>query len=154
MPPLNSTCYAEQAESLHRMPQRTLVLFNIGPPFGGFRLAVNPHLFGASGSTAFPALERVIQNLQSVLAAHPPDTWSRLVESEGMIGDPAELFGGRPGRVDFTCDPASTTGDVVVRAFLRFRLWPLGGWAVYDAWHREADGRWVGFAEEELAEVW
>lgn len=136
------------------MPQRALVLLNVGPPFGGFRLAVNPGIFGATGSAAFPALERIVYNLQSVLAAHRPDTWSRLVESDAMLGDPAELFGGRPGRVDFTCDPDSNTGDVVVRAFLPFRVWPLGGWAVYDAWHREADGTWVPFAEEELAILW
>jgi len=136
------------------MAIRTLVLFSFGAPFGGFRLAIGPRAVGGRDSATFGALERAVHNLRSVLAAHPPDRWAQLAQSEVAIGDAAKLFEGRSGFVDFQCDPRSTTGDVVVRAWCPFRLWPLGGRAVYDAWHREADGTWVPFGEEELAALW
>ena len=136
------------------MAIRVLILFDPRSPFGGFRIAMGPGLVGASDCAAFRALERAVHNLRSVLAAYPPDTWPRLARSEAAIGDAADFFEGRPGFIDLNCDFSCPTGDLVVRALLPFRRWPFGGWAVYDAWHREADGSWVPFGEDELNELW
>ena len=59
-------------------------------------------------------------------------------------------LGERYGFVDFTID----NDDVVMRAHYPFRIWPLGGWAVFEGWHRDADGKWVPFTEDELAILW
>jgi hypothetical protein len=136
------------------MSHRSIVLLSLGPPLGGFRIAVDPGLIGLNDAAPFGSLERAVSNLQSVLAAHPPDTWQRLARSDAVIGDAGDLLAARRGALDLACDPTSTTGDVVIRASLAFRIWPFGGWAVHQAWHREADGRWVPFTDEELAELW
>ncbi len=136
------------------MPLRTVVLFNVGPPFGGFRLAVAPGVFGLNSPAAFEALERALGRAVHELRAHPPDTWVRLCE-QGLGAESVPRLGDREGVVDLTGNAANdTAGDVALRAFLPFAAWPLGGWAVYDAWHRSADGVWTPFGHDELTRLW
>jgi hypothetical protein len=43
---------------------RRVVLFNIGPPFGGFRFAVRPGAFGLDSPEAARALEQAVANVR------------------------------------------------------------------------------------------
>jgi hypothetical protein len=104
------------------MSHRSIVLLSLGPPLGGFRIAVDPGLIGLNDAAPFGSLERAVSNLQSVLAAHPPDTWPRLVLSDAAIRDAADLLAGRSGALDLACDPTSTTGDAVIGASVAFRI--------------------------------
>jgi len=136
------------------MPHRAVVLFNLGPPFGGFRAAVRPGFIGLDNVAAFEALERAIGNAYTLMSAHPPDAWGQLSAADSFRAAVPRLED-REGVVDVTGDATNeAAGDVVLRAFLPFPLWPFGGWAVYEGWHRGVDGVWTPFTQEELAELW
>jgi hypothetical protein len=133
---------------------RIIILFNLGPPFGGFRIAARAGLLGFDNPAAFLALERAIDTAYTLLRAQPPDTWQQLAADDSFAAA-IPSHDGRAGVIDLTGDGVtSTPGVVLVRAFLPFRFWPLGGWAVYGAWHRGTDGTWTPFSEEEMAGVW
>ena len=132
------------------MPVRSVLLFNLGPPFGGLRLAVRPGLFGLNEPSAFEALEHAIAAVQDVLRSHPPNTWHDLPNTvfEPHIQD-------RTASIDVTGDVTDTTvATVVLRARLPFRGWPFGGWVVHEGWQCAADGSWTPFTDEALADVW
>jgi hypothetical protein len=132
------------------VPIRTVVLFNLGDAFGGFRMAVRPGLFGLNDPDAFLALESTIHDVQQSLSFHPPSRWPAIAAS---VARPQ--INGREASVDLIGDAADDRdGDVVMRAYLPFHLWPLGGWVVYEAWRRTSDGSWASFGEEKLAEMW
>ena len=136
------------------MSQRAVVLFNLGPPFGGFRTAVHPGVFGLNNPAAFAALDEAIQEAFSLLSAHPPDSWPDLHASGALAMTPPR-FEGREGVIDVAGDAIDdAAGEIVMRAFLPFSKWRLGGWAVYEAWHRDPDGTWDPFSDHELASVW
>ena len=136
------------------MSHRAVILFNIGPPFGGFRVAVRPGAFGLNNPAAFAALDAAIQEALSSLSAHPPSSWPGL-HASGALAPTPPRFDGREGAIDVTGDATDdAAGDIVMRAFLPFPRWPLGGWAAYEAWHRDSSGMWTPFSEEELAIVW
>ena len=136
------------------MPLRTVVLFTIGEPLGGFRMAFAPGIFGLNNVQAFTALERTLQALKSVLSVHPPDTWQRISEGDALELAEVMDFGEREGFIDFTTDVTKSKCEVVLRAFLPFRIWPFGGWAVYAGWHRNGEEAWVPFSQDELATLW
>lgn len=134
------------------MPLRSVILFNLGPPFGGFRLAVNPRLLGMEDHAAFPALEEAIATAFTLLAAHQPSSWPSVAQEAFAAATPC--LGGREGVIDCTSNASDQeTGEVVLRAFLSFPGWPLGGWAVFDAQHRTAEGIWIPFTSDEL-QIW
>jgi hypothetical protein len=136
------------------MWHRAVVIFNIGPPFGGFRMAVRPGMFRLDHPAVFTVLEEAVQTAFSTLSRHSPDTWPQLHAAGELTAIPPR-FDGREGMIDVTGNPADTSGgELVLRAFLPFSGWPLGGWAVYAAWHRQPDGTWSPFSEKELASVW
>ncbi len=133
---------------------RVVVIFNLGPPFGGFRLAARAGLLGADNPAVFEALEQAIETAYTLLRAHPPSTWQQLA-ADDFFTAAIPRYEDREGVIDVTGDGVlRTPGDVLLRAFLPFRFWPLGGWAAYGAWHRESDDGWTSFNEEELRNVW
>ena len=132
------------------MPIRTVVLFVLGDAFGGFRMAVQPGVLGLNNLGAFQALESMIHDVQNHLSFHPPSAWPKIAAS---VARPQ--LDGREIIIDLTGDAGDDRdGDVVMRACLPFQVWPLGGWVVYEGWHRTKDGSWTEFAEKKLAEVW
>jgi hypothetical protein len=132
------------------MPIRSVVLFNVGPPFGGFRLAVHPGVFGLNDTSAFDALEDALVACHAALRSRPPSTWHDLPEA---MFEPD--IRGRRASIDVTGDVTDTAGgDLVARARLPFQTWPFGGWVVHEGWHRAADGSWSPFTDGELARVW
>ena len=142
------------------MSLRVVVLFNLGPPFGGFRAAARvpgsrlPGLLGLDNAAAFEALEQAIQQAFVFLQAHPPDSWRKLASADSFRASVPRLDD-REGAIDVTGDATNdAAGEVMLRAFLSFPKWPLGGWAVYEAWHRDLDGVWTPFDEDELAGIW
>ena len=141
---------AEQA----RDPVRIVVFFNIGPPFAGFRAAGRPGMLGLDNAAAFEALEHAIQKAFVLLRAHPPSAWQELAAGDSFRAT-IPRFENREGVIDVTGDAThDEAGDVVLRAFIPFSLWPLGGWAVYEAWHLGTDGVWTPLSHEELATLW
>lgn len=136
------------------MPQRVVLIFNIGPPFGNFRIAMRPGVFGVDHPAAFDALEEAIEEAFSILSFHSPDAWPEL-HAAGDVTLPPPRFDGREGVLNIAGNPSDASGGwVVMRAMLPFSGWPPGGWAVYEAWHYEPDGTWNAFSEEELETVW
>jgi len=132
------------------MPVRSVVLFNLGPPFGGLRLAVRPGFLGLDAPSAFGALEEAIAAVRDTLRSRPPSAWYDLPDTvfEPHIQD-------RKASLDITGDVTDTTvAKVVVRALLPFRGWPFGGWVVHEGWQCAADGSWTPFTEDALADVW
>lgn len=135
------------------MPLRAVVLLNIGPAFGGFRLAARPGVIGLDDPAAFAALESAIEAAYTLLSAHPPSRWPALAGPGFASATPR--LGEREGAIDCTVTATDdTAGEVWLRAWLPFAPWPLGGWAVYEGRHRAADGTWTPFSPEELAALW
>lgn len=136
------------------MPIRAIVLFNIGSPFGGLRLALAPGFLGIDHPEAFEALEGAIDDTYKVLGATRPDAWPELASSG--YGPVPPRLGKREGFVDVAvgADDGGPGDEVLARACLPFRLWPLGGWVAYDGRRRSAHGTWTPFSDEELAELW
>lgn len=132
---------------------RIVVLFNVGPPFGGFRIAA-PGLFGLDDPAVYETLEKATHEAFELLRAHPPSAWSQLAAGESFRAA-VPLFEGREGAIDVTGDATDdAAGAVVLRAFLPFAAWPLGGWAFYQAWNRGADGDWTPLSQDALAALW
>ena len=62
---------------------------------------------------------------------------------------------GREGFIDATGDATDDTeGDVLLRTFLPFAHWPMGGWAVYAGWRRRADGVCKPLRHDRLMTLW
>ena len=102
----------------------------------------------------FSVLERIVQKACSAISAYPAETWQRLTESDALAEAIEEDLDERHGVVDFTTNVDDPASDVVMRVFFPFRIWPLGGWAVYEGWHRNAGAKWVRFTQDELAKLW
>ncbi len=117
-------------------------------------MSVHPGTLGLNNAVSFAAIETVLSATLARIEQIPSDEWSRLHE---RLASDLSLpnFGGRPGFIDFTGskDPDGTR-HLVVRGFLPFRAWPLGGWAVYDGRHFAVGGDVTPFTQEELGEVW
>ena len=135
-------------------PIRILVLFNLGPPFGGLRLAVHPAVFGVRDAEPYRNLEALVRAIFTRLEPMAAEPWSRVGE---VLAADLELraLSARAGVVDFGRreDPDGTR-HVVARGFVPFRLWPLGGWAVYDGRHFGSSGDVSPYTEEELGVIW
>ena len=133
---------------------RTVVLFNLGPSFGGVRMAVRPGTLGLDDAEAFAAIEAVLSATFARIEQNPNDEWSRLRE---RLTSDASLpsFGARSGSIEFTGgEDLDGTRHLIARCFLPFRAWPLGGWAVYDGRLFAVGGKVTPFTQEELGEVW
>lgn len=135
------------------MPVRGVVLFNLDAPFGGFRAAGPPGLFGLDDPKAFAVLERAIESAFTLFSAHQPADWPVIAPTGFAAAVPC--LEDREGFIDY-CGSAVTEGhgEVILRACLPFRAWPLGGWVVFEGRHRALDGSWRPFTPEELAELW
>lgn len=113
-------------------------------------MAMRPGMLGLNDPDAFQALESTLRELQERLSFQRPSKWPEI--AAGML---RPQINGREVRVDLIGDAGDDRdGDVVMRACLPFRGWPLGGWVVYEAWRRTSDGSWSSFTEEQLAEMW
>ena len=134
-----------------RMPIRVVVYLNVGPAFGGFRVAGRVQT--DAHAAEFQELERAVDAARHLLSAHDPEDWPPLTDADAASAVPR--YQGRTGQIDFTGGQSPEGVDIVVaRALLPFSFWPLGGLAVYEAWHRGADGGWAPVPQEELAEKW
>jgi hypothetical protein len=135
-------------------PLRRVVLFNLGPPFGGFRMSIQPRALGLANAEAFTVLEAVVKASFARVEQVAWTEWSTLREQ--LDSDAAlKVLSPRPGFVDFhRHDDPDGTRHLVARAFLPFPAWPLGGWAVYDGRHFTLAGGATPFTEAELDEVW
>lgn len=135
------------------MPIRSVVLLNLGAPFGGFRVAGRPGLFGLDDPRAFAVLERAIESAFTLLSAHQPAEWPEIAPTGFAAAVPR--LEDCEGFID-CCGSALTEGhgEVILRACLPFRAWPLGGWVVFEGRHRALDGSWRPFTPDELAELW
>ncbi len=135
------------------MPVRAVILLNVGPPFGGFRLAARPGMLGLDYPDAFVALERAIERAYTLLSAHRPADWPTIAQTGFDLAIPR--LGEREGFIDFTGSAMSDeAGEVVARACFPFPAWPFGGWVVYEGRHRALDGTWTPFTTEELTRLW
>jgi len=137
------------------VPVRAVIFLSLGPPFGGFRIAGRPGLFGLDNPRAFQTLERSIEGTYTLLSAHRPADWMGIAQTETGFEAAAPRLGERTGFVDCTGDAMTDeTGKVILRACFPFRWWPLGGWVVYEGRHRALDGTWTPFTADELAKLW
>ena len=135
------------------MPIRRVVLFNIGPAFGGFRFAAAPGRYGLDHPAAFAALEQSIATAFSLMSEHQPSEWRTLAATGFEAALPR--LGDQEGVLDCSAgEEGEGVLGVVLRASLPFARWPLGGWVVYDARYRAADGSWSPFTPDELAKLW
>jgi len=135
-------------------PLRRVVLFNLGPPFGGLRMAVHAGALGLADAETFTVLEAVVQASFARVEQVAWTEWSTL--GEHVASDAAlKALSPHAGFVDFSRhDDADGTRHLVARAFLPFRAWPLGGWVFYDGRHFALAGGAFPFTEAELNEVW
>ena len=133
------------------MAVRVVVYFNLGPDFGGFRLAGRVRT--DAHAAEFQELERALEAAHRLLRADDPNDWPPLTDAE--MAPTIPRYRGRRGRMDFV-EAESPEGVlmVVARALLPFPWWPLGGLAVYEAWQRDTDGSWAPAPREELAQKW
>src|SRR5207245_3069130 len=94
---------------------RAILVFRIGPPFGGFRIAFRPGF--VDWPEGFAALEAAVARVRTFLIQLPPDQRSRMLSGE--TGWPQELaaqLGDRPGFIDGVSYPSTDGGnDVVLR---------------------------------------
>jgi hypothetical protein len=150
---LNALRQPAHEDSQTAAPIRAVVLFNLGPAFGGFRVAVPPGTYGLDHPEAFEALEDAIDKAYALLAVLPPERWRGLSKDAYDMALPRldDRVGVIHGSGTATSDAA---GAVVLRASFPFRFWPLGGWVVYDGRHRSLNGTWSRFTHEELDECW
>ena len=136
------------------MPIRRVLLLNIGPAFGGFRIAAAPGRYGLDNPDAFAALEQSVETAFSVLSGHQPAEWPSLAVT-GLLDAARPRLGMLEGSIDCS---GTEEGDgvlgVVVRAHLAFARWPLGGWIVYDGRFRAKDVSRSPFTSEQLALWW
>ena len=135
-------------------PLRRIVLFNLGPAFGGLRIALNPRVLGLANAETFAVLEAVVHATFARVERVPWDEWSSL--GEHLASDTSlQALSPRAGFVDFHRHDASDgTRHLIARVFLPFHGWPLGGWAVYDGRHFARMTGPIPFTELELDEVW
>jgi hypothetical protein len=131
-----------------------VVLFGLGPAFGGFRIAGRPgFIFGLNHPVAFNALEQALDAAQGILRSLAPKDWAALTEAE--LERVLPWCDGRKGEIELGGQSfEDRSGEVVARTFLPFRYWPFGGWAVYEGWRRSADGTWAQFSDEESMQLW
>ena len=117
-------------------------------------MATRPRLvFGFDHPIAFAVLEQALETAKSFLSPFSPQEWGGLPEAQLRALRPR--WNGLEGGIDFAGEAfESGVGEVVARAFLPFRYWPLGGWAVYDGWRRSADGVWTPLGHEEAMQLW
>ena len=136
------------------MPLRIVVLTRIGSPAGGFRIAFKPGVF--DWPEGFVALERTLRESANYITGLPKDRRFRMLRGEEQGPDTlVPRIDGREGGVHLSGGfQEDGTADIVLRASLNFRWWPLGEWAVYDGVHIRADGTSSAFSDSELAEVW
>jgi hypothetical protein len=131
-----------------------VVLFNFGPPFGGFRCAVRPGAFGLNHPDAFAAIEGALATSFAHLAHTPFERWAQLGQellSEQLVPH----LGDHTGLIDFSfTQDTDRTRHLLARGFFSFRYWPLGGWVVHDGRHFSPDGEVTPFTADELAPVW
>jgi hypothetical protein len=133
------------------MPVRVVVYLSFGA--SGFRMAGRPGTLGMDYPRAFEVLEHSIEIAFTLLRAHPPSEWIAL--SQSALDFAVPRLGEREGYIDCMGDAViEGAGDVVLRACFPFRVWPLGGWVVYEGRHLGADGSWTPFTEEEQAALW
>jgi hypothetical protein len=136
------------------MPVRSVVLFNLGPPFGGFRFAVRPGALGLDHPDAFAAIEAALSTIFEHLAHAPFERWAQLAQ-ELISKDLVPHIGEHTGLIDFSVtQDADGTRHLVARGFFCFRYWPLGGWVVHDGRHFRPDGDVAPFTADELAPIW
>lgn len=135
------------------MTVRAVVYFNLFRPIGGFRLASRVAGFLDSPDT-FDALEAALERAQKLLEPHAPEDWPEL--KDRLEAEATPRIGGREGAVALAAFHSEDDArmEVVLRAIMPFRFWPLGGRAVWGAWYRSADGEWVPFDEKEIDRVW
>jgi hypothetical protein len=135
------------------MPLRAVVLFGVGPAFGGFRIALRAGSLGLDHPLAFQELERAVMRAQSLLMPHPPEAWPGMGEAAFRAAVPR--LGGHEGTLDVMGSATShVDGEVLLRASLPLRGWPFGRWVVYEGWHRTGTGTWSLFTADELQDVW
>jgi hypothetical protein len=136
------------------MPVRSVVLFNLGPPFGGFRSAVRPGALGLDHPEAFAAIESALVQSFQRLSKTPFAEWKQLARepaSEQLV----PRLGTRTGLIDFSvAQDSDGTRHLLARGILPFPYWPLGGWVVHDGRHFRPGGDVTPYTPEELAPVW
>lgn len=135
------------------MPLRTIVLLNIGPGFGGFRLALRTKGDRPDQAETYTALEQVLEHCFSRIAQFPWDEWTRAKqELHAVIAPLAEAS---LARVDMDAGEHSDGSRFVVgRVFRAFPFWPLGGHASYDGYHYTRDAVPTPYTHDELMQIW
>jgi hypothetical protein len=136
------------------MPVRSVVLFNIGPAFGGFRSALRPGALGLDHPEAFTVIEAALTKIFEQLAHTPFEQWralARAPESEHLV----PRLGNRKGVIDFlVAQDNDGTRHLIARGMISFPYWPVGGWIVHDGRHFNPQGDVTPYTPEELAPVW
>ena len=133
---------------------RAILVFRIGPPFGGFRIAFRPGF--VDWPEGFAALEAAVARVRTFLIQLPPDQRSRMLSGETPW--PEELviqLGSRPGFIDgISYANAAGGSDFVLRGSFPCLWWPLGEWVVFQGVHIRSDNRAEPFSYEELTALW
>ena len=134
------------------VPLRVVVV--LGPAFGGFRIAFRAGLFGLDWPAGFEILEAAVLRHLRRFASISPERRARLREEPlPPLLDPE--LSARAGVVDGMIASEEAGGTLVVmRASFPFRLWPFGGWAVFEAGRIGSDGRLALVSHEELQRYW
>jgi hypothetical protein len=136
------------------VPIRTVIALNLGPPFGGFRIALRAGALGLNWPEAFAALEAAASTELQLLAALTPERRARMRE-EPLPARPPPQYGDRLGVIDGMMAPTEDRATLLLlRAIFPFRFWPLGGWAVYVGARIGADNQVETLSTEQLEKYW
>jgi len=137
------------------MAIRSIVILNIGPPFGGFRLAARAGFLGLNNRKIFEKLERGIDSIFEVLNKTAIDNWQNAIVNHSESKDFKKIMGSRPGIMDYSVDE-ETNGHVklIVRACIPFRIFSFGGWTVYDGIILKDDNMPYRLSDQELFKYW
>jgi len=133
---------------------RAILLFRIGPSFGGLRLAVRPGVM--DWPEGFVVLESAVARVMTFLIQLPPDQRARVLSGETPW--PKDLMadlGPRPGFIDAVSYANAAGGtDLVLRGSFVFPWWPFGEWAVFQGVHIRPDKHPEPFSYDELSALW
>ena len=117
-------------------------------------MAFRAGLFGLDWPAGFEVLEAAVLRELRLFASLSPERRARLHE-DPLPPHPGPVIDNRAGVVDGIVASENDSGTLVVMcAQFPFRLWPFGGWVVFEAGKIAPNGELALVSHDELQQYW